>query len=103
MSLLAYLFLFQSFSWRNIFFQCIHIFGERLPTGLRDFAGGAGYLAFEAFLYDDITCRAEFIDLHTQVARSGASLLLQIAEICLVDRGQNGHHGQPQLRMEKWV
>ncbi len=87
----------------NVFPQGLHVAFESVDSGLRDFAGGAGHLAFEALLDGDVARRAKLVNLHAEVARGRAGLFLEIAEIRLAHFGQYGHHRQSQLRMEERV
>ena len=47
-------------------------------------------------------CR-QFVYLHTQVARRGSRLLLDVGELCFVGTDEKRHDGQSQLRVQEWI
>ena len=87
----------------EIILQRIDVFTERLPSFLADTAEGAGALALEGLLYLYVARRRELVDLHTQVARRGSRLLLDVGELGLVGTDEQRHDGKSQLGVQQWV
>ena len=63
----------QLVSQGEIVLERIDIFIERLAASVGRAAGGARFLAFEAFLDGDVAGLAEFVYLHAEVAGRGAA------------------------------
>ena len=87
----------------EIALQRRHVVLEGFQARGRDAADGAGLFALEGFLHFDVACCRQFVDLHTQVARRGSRLLLDIRELGFLRADQQRHHGQSQLRVQQWV
>ena len=63
-------------SGNEVFLQGFHIVSECLCPRQGNLAGSARHLPFEAFLDGDVPSFGQFVDLHAQVARGGARMLL---------------------------
>lgn len=68
-----------------------------------DPAQGAWLLALKGLLDGNIARRGQFVELHTQVARRGPGLLLDVGELGLIDTDEQRHDGQAQLGVQQWV
>ena len=84
----------------EIILQRIDVFTERLPSFLADTAEGAGALALEGLFHLDVARRREFVYLHTQVARRGSRLLLDIRELGFLGTHEQRHNSESQLGVE---
>ena len=93
----------QLVSQGEIVLERIDIFIERLAASVGRAAGGARFLAFEAFLDCDVAGLAEFVYLHAEVAGRGARLFSDIDEVRLLDPDEDRHHGEPELRMQQRI
>lgn len=85
---------FQSFTYRKVFFQRFHIFVESLLTSRGNFAGSVWHLSFEAFFHRDVPSSHKFVNLHTEISRRGTSLFLEVGKVGFIYSNQDGHHGQ---------
>ena len=68
----------------NITLQRLHIILEGFQACGRDAAERAGALALEGLFHLDVARRRQLVNLHTQVARRGSRLLLDIRELCFI-------------------
>ena len=87
----------------NVASQGIDVGGEGFAAGVRDVAQGLGHLALESLGNFYISGLLQFVDLNAQIARCGPGLRLKVDEIGLRDIQQDGHHREPQLRMEQRI
>lgn len=87
----------------EIAFQRIDVFFECLLAFLCDAAECAWTLALESLFHLNVARRRQFVYLHTQIARRGSRLLLDVWELGIVGADEQRHDGQAQLRVQQWV
>ena len=85
----------------QITLQRLHIFLKGFQACGRDAAERAGFLALESLFHLDVACRREYVYLHTQIARRGARLFLDVGELGFLGTDKQRHHGQSQLGMQQ--
>ena len=81
----------------DIVFQGIYVILECLSSYGRYPAGRAGFLSDKALFDFYVAGFAQFVYLYTQVSRCRLCLFPQIDEFSLLDRKEDGYHGEPQL------
>ena len=74
-----------------------------LEAHRRDAAQGTRSLALEGLFDGNVASRGKFVELHAQVARRGASLLLDVRELCRLGADEQRHHRQSQLAVQQWI
>ena len=88
----------KSFVFRvYIRLQVIHIFFESRDPLLCYFANCKRIIVPETLIYLDISFTLQFVELHTEVARCRAGLLLQVVELRLFEGNEQGDDSQPEL------
>ena len=80
--------LFVLFAGVDVFLQCFDISAEGFGACGGDATDGAGHLAAEAFLHLDVARLGQLVNLHAQVTRRGAGLLLEVGEVGLLHTSQ---------------
>ena len=83
----------------QIAFQRFHIILKGFQPYWGNSAEGTGLLALESLLHLNVTRCREFVYLHTQVARRGSRLLLDVGELGFLGTDEQRHHGESQLGM----
>lgn len=76
--------------------QRLHIVLEGFQAYWRNAAEGTGLLALEGLLHLDVARLRQLVYLHTQIARRGPRLLLDIREFGLFATDEQRHHSQSQ-------
>lgn len=87
----------------KIFPQGLDVFLKCFEAHRRDAAKGTRALALESFFYGDIARGGEFVELHAQVTRRGASLFLDVGELGRLGTDEQRHHRQSQLTVQQWI
>ena len=90
-------------TWVKIFPQGLDVFLKCFEAHRRDAAKGTRALALESFFYGDIARGGEFVELHAQVTRRGASLFLDVGELGRLGTDEQRHHRQSQLTVQQWI